>query len=564
LAEKLGSLAAPDVLDKFLRKAKPAELYKLLTSITTYHRVQGSSEIVEAAKKVVEWAHARGLNVEFDVVRGCVCLDREWFFWEPMGWELKNAELEVRESNGWRCVVSTDDHPLVAVVHSPAGVVEGRAGFGNSDIVVRIDELGYWEAVEENVAAIVASHWGPGIRYFAVFPPCNAKQPRVPALSIPNSVLGKIVGRQVRVSVDAEYAEHVMPLVRIRIGEIGGPQIVVVAHICHPTPGAHDNASGVVAALGVAKLLTAYEQLLVEKGVGVTVMLVPEHTGTAYTLSKSIVDPKTIIAGLSLDMVGANLGKTGGSLLLLSSLYSLPSPLDPLLYTTLWNSFSQRGHGTTSYPTEPLYIQPYDAGSDHDILVSYGIPASMINEWPDKYYHTSLDEPSNIDMHRLAKIVASVATSIVLLVDRLSQVGELLNTWKNYIVYSNHLHSIALPHDNLETLSKLLDRGVNATLYRIEEIFGKTVQHVPWEANVEIRRRGTISKRWLKLQADSEYQELLRLENEEESMYLKLAPLVLQATRSIEAAKLELVARTGKRVDEELLDKVLSLVSRRS
>ena len=87
---------------------------------------------------------------------------------------------------------------------------------------------------------------------------------------------------------------------------------------------------------------------------------------------------------------------------------------------------------------------------------------------------------------------------------------------------------------------------------------------MPWEANVEIRRRGTISKRWLKLQADSEYQELLRLENEEESMYLKIAPLVLQATRSIEAAKLELVARTGKRVDEELLDKVLSLVSRRS
>jgi len=557
----LSCTVAPYVLDRFLRETRPAKLYELLTSITMYHRVQGGREIVEAAKRVVEWAQAHGLNVKLDIVRGCVCLEREWFFWEPIGWKLESAELEVRDPSGWKQIISTKDHPLVAVVHSPAGIVEGRAGFETGDVVVRVGRLGYWDMVGRNVAAIIASHWGPGIRYFAVFPPCSARQPTLPALSVPNSVLEKIVGRQVRVSVDAEYTEHVMPLVRVEIGETGGPQVAIVAHICHPTPGAHDNASGVVAALGVAKLLTDNEQLLAEKGVGVTILLAPEYTGTAYALSRSIVNPKSIIAGLSLDMVGAKLSQTGGSLLLLSSIYSLPSPLDPLLYTALWNSFSGSSFGATSYPTEPIYIQPYDAGSDHDILVSYGIPASMVNEWPDRYYHTSLDEPSNIDMYRLAKIVASVATSIVLLASKLNRLEELLSAWKNYVIHMNRLHSIAAFHDNTEIISKLLSRGVSATLHRIEEVFGKTTQHATWEADVEVRRRGTISKRWLKLQTDSEYQELLRLENREETVYLKLTPLVLQATGSIKAAKLELVARTSGKVDERLFDKVLALVS---
>lgn len=554
-------MIASDVLGKFLHEIRPPKLYELLASITVYHRVQGSNGIIEAAKKIMEWAQARGLDVKLDVVRGCVGLEREWFFWEPIGWKLKSAELEVRESSGWKRIISTNDHPLVAVAHSPAGVVEGKAGFDVGDIVVRVGKLGYWDIVEKGATAIVASHWGPGIRYFAIFPPCNAKQPTVPALSVPNNVLEKIVGKQVRVSVDAEYMEHVMPLMKVEIGETGGPQVVIVAHICHPMPGAHDNASGVVAALGVAELLAANEQLLTEKGIGVTILLVPEYTGTAYALTKSIVNPETVVAGLSLDMVGAKLSQTGGALLLLSSLYSLPSPLDPLLYTTLWSSFSQPGFGATHYPAEPLYVQPYDAGSDHDILVSYGIPASMINEWPDKYYHTSLDEPSNIDMHRLAKIVASVATSIVLLADKLENIEELLNTWKDHIISTNRLHSMTTSGGCVEAISELLDRGVSTTLYRIEKILGKTTRHGPWGADVEVHKRGTISKRWLKLRTDNEYQELLKLEGDKEVVYLWLAPLVLQATRSIRAAKLELMTRVGKKIEEKLFDKVLALVS---
>ena len=44
-------------------------------------------------------------------------------------------------------------------------------------------------------------------------------------------------------------------------------------------------------------------------------------------------------------------------------------------------------------------------GSDHDVYQdsSFGIPAIYPNDWPDRFIHTNLDTPANIDPTKLKR-----------------------------------------------------------------------------------------------------------------------------------------------------------------
>jgi hypothetical protein len=175
-------------------------------------------------------------------------------------------------------------------------------------------------------------------------------------------------------------------------------EVLLVSHLCHPVPGAHDNGSGAGAlietAVTLARLIT--EGKLPPPERGIRFLWPPEMTGTYAWLAEHEADVHRgrWIAGLNLDMVGANQRQTGSAWQLVRLPQAGVAFADHLL----------------SWLREPFVADqrveetPFSAGSDHYILAdpSVGIPAPMLIQWPDAFYHTSADTPDKVNPESLA------------------------------------------------------------------------------------------------------------------------------------------------------------------
>lgn len=182
-------------------------------------------------------------------------------------------------------------------------------------------------------------------------------------------------------------------------------EILLVSHLCHPQPGAHDNGSGAAAlietAATLARLIAAGS--LPPPRRGIRFLWPPEMTGTFAWLAEHEADVRAgrWIAGLNLDMVGADQGRTGSSW----ELVGLPAAgagfADHLLSWLREPFLDGVRHRET----------PFNAGSDHYILSdpTVDIPTPMLNYWPDKYYHTSADTPDLVTPDGLARSGALAA-----------------------------------------------------------------------------------------------------------------------------------------------------------
>jgi hypothetical protein len=85
-------------------------------------------------------------------------------------------------------------------------------------------------------------------------------------------------------------------------------------------------------------------------------------------------------------------------------------------------SYEFAATGIAAYPLvaaeggkEPLraMYSAYTMGSDHDVYQdsSFRIPAIYLNDWPDRYIHTSRDTPANIDPTKLKRAAFIAAAS---------------------------------------------------------------------------------------------------------------------------------------------------------
>jgi aminopeptidase YwaD len=182
-------------------------------------------------------------------------------------------------------------------------------------------------------------------------------------------------------------------------------EVLLVAHLCHPRPGAHDNGSGSAALIEAASTLA---RLIADGSLpaprrGIRFLWVPEMTGTYAWLSGHQADVQAgrWIAGLNLDMVGADQNATGSVWQLVDLPQAAPGFADHLL-AWLREPFlgGQRYEET-----------PFSGGSDHYILSdpTVGIPTPMLIQWPDTFYHTSADTPDKVSPDSLARSGALAA-----------------------------------------------------------------------------------------------------------------------------------------------------------
>ncbi len=208
-------------------------------------------------------------------------------------------------------------------------------------------------------------------------------------------------------------------------------EVVIVAHLCHPQWSANDNASGAAAALEVARTL----QGLISEGKlgnprrGIRFLLVPEMFGTQAYLANHEERLPHMIAALNLDMVGENQDLCGSSLLL----ERVPEPAASFandLAERLLEEISREipsYAGLGGYATFRHAVAPFSGGSDHYILSdpSVGVPCPMIIQWPDKFYHTSMDTLDKVDPTMLARVGSIAATYAYFL----ANAGERETTW---------------------------------------------------------------------------------------------------------------------------------------
>ena len=191
--------------------------------------------------------------------------------------------------------------------------------------------------------------------------------------------LQDMVGKEI-VEVDAFFdADEGTGDLQVLEAHVGTPgerkPVLLLAHLCHPRPGANDNASG--AAL-LAELVRVLGTVPLEREV--IALWMPEFYGTIAWFADQKLD---LACAIDLDMVGEDQAKTGSTLEITATPWSLPSFVPDLMAVNL-----------TSHDFR-LMLTGFTWGSDHAIFndASIHVPALLVNQWPDRYYHSSDDTP---------------------------------------------------------------------------------------------------------------------------------------------------------------------------
>jgi len=211
----------------------------------------------------------------------------------------------------------------------------------------------------------------------------------------------------VRAAVNSRFYVGSFEVVDARIpgADDSAGEVLLVSHLCHPQPGAHDNGSGAAAlietAATLARLIAAGE--LPPPRRGIRFLWPPEMTGTYAWLAERAAEVAAgrWVAGLNLDMVGADQNQTGSSWQFVNLPQAGAAFADHLLAWLRGPFLDGQRHA------EILF----SAGSDHYILSdpTVGIPTPMLIQWPDKFYHTSADTADKVAPESLGRSGALAA-----------------------------------------------------------------------------------------------------------------------------------------------------------
>lgn len=221
---------------------------------------------------------------------------------------------------------------------------------------------------------------------------------------------------ELEVAIESRRFATPIPLLSARLPGNRPGEVLIVSHLCHPQPSANDNASGVAANLETARVLSALagRGVLARERASIRFLWVPELTGTYAWVAGAQDRAAALLAALNLDMVGEDQEACGSTFLLEHPPCFAASFAEELLARIRreaidWiSSYSGAGH----YGLVRIAEVPYGGGSDHAVFAdpAIGVPCPMLIQWPDRYYHSSLDTPDRSDPRSLALAVRCAAT----------------------------------------------------------------------------------------------------------------------------------------------------------
>ena len=215
---------------------------------------------------------------------------------------------------------------------------------------------------------------------------------------------------KLQAKIEAEFYEGKMEVVDFTIPGLNQDQeVLAVAHLCHPKPGAIDNASGCGTLIEVARTLEKLIQTgkLRQPRRSIRFLLMAEFTGTFCYLASNEKKIDNFIAGINLDMVGADPTAGGGRTLIMERSHnSNPSYVNEVLSAILEKTAQQVPNFLKTGASAMFQFandQPFSGGSDHLVLgdPDIGIASPMFIQWPDRYYHTGEDSIEKVSAEML-------------------------------------------------------------------------------------------------------------------------------------------------------------------
>ena len=291
---------------------------------------------------------------------------------------------------------------------------------------------------------------------------------------------------EVEARMDVDRGTDDLEILEARFGKSENEKpLLLIAHLCHPKPGANDNASG-------SALLTEIVRVLKKTDLNreIVALWVPEMYGTAAYLTDHVPDFEL---GVNLDMVGEDQCKTGSVLQVSSTPWSLPSFISELLFVNL--------------ETDRFRIKTgkYSGGSDHFILSdsTVKIPTTSLTQWPDRFYHSSEDTTDKSSVESFEWIGKGVLNSIMDLTYEMPHIVATkisANILKEFIVEYNTYEEpvirdwmVTRARRKLRSLSKYAD--VKSVLNMIEKY--SNFRDIPEKSSNLRRIKGPVADSWM-------------------------------------------------------------------
>jgi len=421
----------------------------MASSISRFHRIQGSNEL----EKAVDYVAKNLLDLENFEMRTYRFSYGEHYgtHYDIVGWDIEDGFTSIVKPKH-KMLSKFLSSKTAVVAHSPRGDVEAEVVYVADGL-----DLNRYRNVD---GRIVLSYGSPyivyrtGCRFGAsgfIFFKKDAHEEavpyiglflsredtetcRAPATSISRHAAIHIInsiekGYKViaRIYVESSFrAEAYIPVLELSLGD-GEREIHAYAHICHPAGTVNDNVSGVVALIELAKAINRAlnkDSISYPRYRKIAFVLFPEYYGSLpYLLEKT--KSSNIEFSVNLDMIGEKQWITNSTLHFISPPKILSNKLYEGLMLKLLNySLSKVSTFSSSIKTISYRfdVVPYDSGSDHDIYLQFQIPSVMINQWPDIYYHTDMDTIDKFDPDITSYI--SIAIGVAIYVQSSNQLSE--------------------------------------------------------------------------------------------------------------------------------------------
>jgi aminopeptidase YwaD len=236
----------------------------------------------------------------------------------------------------------------------------------------------------------------------------------------------------VRAKIQTKFyqAEELTLVANVRGSTLPDERFVYSAHV--QEPGANDNASGVGTLAEMARVTANLVQSgQISPNRTIVFLWGDEIRSTARYITENKERAKGIKWGLSLDMVGEDVAKTGGTFLI----EKMPDP------TAIWTRGDEKhsewgGSPLTEKDLFPHYFNdfflsrcleqaasngwivktnPFEGGSDHTPFLEAKIPGLLMWHFTDVYYHTNGDRLEYVSAAEMKNVGVSALAGAILL-----------------------------------------------------------------------------------------------------------------------------------------------------
>lgn len=414
-----------------------------LAAVARHDRYQASDGIVAAAEAVAAAASRIGLSqvaIERFPADG---VTHFWSFRSATSWTPRRARFVVMTASGGRLVFDHAEQPFLVATYSAAlgpdpwrGPLvlrrDGLSAAADAFVLVPRDDYAQGDWLPDLTRA--------GARGFITDGPCCVDpsrgefsgrveldpDTRLCGFSVTHAqfqALEALAAQSARIEVELDIGcDAPMPVVTALLpgGDACQREIWLTAHLCHPRPGANDNASGVAALLGAAATLRRLDEAKPpawHRRRPIRLVWAPEYVGTAALLEARLAAcgpaawPEAVV---NLDMVGGDQSECGGSFVVERPPDTLASPLAAVAEHVVDLTFAATPRGEDGW--RPVSFLGY---SDHALFAGPAphCAAVQLTHWPDRFNHSAADTLDKVSPLQMRRSVAAAAVIAALAAD---------------------------------------------------------------------------------------------------------------------------------------------------